>query len=69
MYAPKKYGTLRFCVEYTRINTIMFRDVYPILKMNKSIDNRFDAKVFSNLDAKSVYQQILIILKNWDETK
>ena len=68
VFAPKKDGTLRFCVDYRRLNAMTVRDAYPIPRMDECIESLGDAKVFSTLDANSGYWQILIAPKDRDKT-
>ena len=60
MFALRKDGTLRLCVDHRRLNTLKVRHAYPIPRMGKLISNLRDMKVFSNLDANSGYWQISI---------
>ena len=60
VFAPKKDGTLRFCVDYRRLNAVTLRDSYPIPRMDECIDSLGDAKIFSTLDCNSGYWQIEI---------
>jgi len=52
---PKPDGTMRFCVDYLRLNEVTVRDVYPLPRMDDCIDFLGDAKVFSTLDCNSGY--------------
>jgi len=47
---PKPDGTVRFCVDFRRLNEVTVRDVYPLPRMDDCIDFLGDAKVFSTLD-------------------
>ena len=58
VFAPKKDGSLRFCVDYRRLNAETVRDSYPIPRMDECIDSLGDAQLFSTLDANSGYWQI-----------
>lgn len=53
VFSLKKYGTLRFCVDYHHFNAMTVRDTYPIPMMNQYIDSLSDAVVFTTLDANS----------------
>ena len=48
--APKKDGTLRFCVDYRRLNAMSVRDSYPLPRMDECIDSLGEANVFTTLD-------------------
>ena len=68
VFAPKKDGTLRFCVDYRRLNATTVGDAYPIPRMDECIDSLEDARVLSTLDANSRYGQIPIAPKDQDKT-
>jgi Reverse transcriptase (RNA-dependent DNA polymerase) len=55
---PKPGGTLRFCVDYRRLNMITVPDTYPLPRMDECIDSLGDAVVFTTLDCNSGYWQI-----------
>jgi hypothetical protein len=55
---PKSDGSLRFCIDYRRLNAITVRDSYPLPRMDECIDSLGDAKIFSTLDCNSGYWQI-----------
>ena len=56
--APKKDGTLRFCVDYRRLNAVTIPDTYPLPRMDDCIDSLGDATIFTTLDANSGYWQL-----------
>ena len=55
---PKPNGTLRFCVDYRRLNAITVRDTYPLPRMDECIDFLGEANVFTTLDCNSGYWRI-----------
>ena len=60
VFVPKPDGTMRFCVDYRRLNAMTIRDSYPIPRMDECIESLGYAKIFSNLDANCGYWQIEI---------
>ena len=58
VFAPKKDGSLRFCIDYRRLNAVTIRDSYPIPRMDECIDSLGDTQVFSTLDCNSGYWQL-----------
>ena len=57
---PKTDGSLRFCVDYQRLNALTVRDTYPIPRMDECLDTLGEAKVFPTLDCNSRYWQITV---------
>ena len=66
--APKSDGTLRFCVDFRKLNEMTVRDTYPLPRMDDCIDSLGDATVFSTLDANWGYWQVNIAPRDWDKT-
>lgn len=56
--APKSDGTLRFCVDYRRLNSVTIKDRYPLPRMEDCLDSLGDAKYFSTLDCNWGFWQI-----------
>jgi len=65
---PKPDGTMRFCVDYRRLNEGKVRNVYPLPRMDDFIDVLGDAEVFSTLVCNSGYWQIPVADEDRDKT-
>ncbi|CAF3331006.1 unnamed protein product [Rotaria socialis] len=55
---PKKDGSLRFCVDFRQLNSATVRDVYPIPRIDDTLDQLQNAKYFTSMDLKSGFWQI-----------
>ena len=65
---PKPDGSMRFCVDYRRLNALTIRDSYPLPRMDECIDSLGDAQLFSTLDCNSGYWQIPVEPSDRDKT-
>ncbi|GBO40045.1 Transposon Ty3-I Gag-Pol polyprotein [Araneus ventricosus] len=54
----KKDGNWRFCVDYRRLNKITKRDVYPLSRIDDTLDCLSKAEYFSSMDLYTGYWQI-----------
>ena len=56
--APKKNGSLRFCIDYRKLNAVSIRDAYPIPRVDDTLDALGEAKFISTIDLRSGYWQV-----------
>lgn len=54
----KKDNSWRFCVDYRRLNKITKKDVYPLPRIDDTLDCLQGSKFFSSMDLSSGYWQI-----------
>lgn len=66
--APKADGSLRFCVDYRKVNELSLRDSYPIPRMDECIDSFGDANIFTTLDANCGFWQVPVAKEDIPKT-
>ena len=67
LFAPKKDGSLRLCVDYRKLNDITIKNRYPLPNIGELQDRLGKAKVFTKLDLRGAYN--LIRMKEGEEWK
>ena len=63
-----KDNTLRFCVDYQRLNAVTRKDVFPIPRIDDLLDQLKGKKAFSTLDVKCGYWQIKVMEESREKT-
>ena len=54
----KKDGSLRFCIDYRKVNTIIRKDTYPLPRVDDTLDTLSGSRWFTTLDLVSGYWQV-----------
>ena len=67
LFARKKDGSLRLCVDYRRLNDLTVKNVYPLPLIHEMLDRICGSQIFSKLDLKDAYW--LIRIRDGDEWK
>lgn len=60
LFAKKKDGSLRMCVDYRALIEVTKKARYPIPRMDKVLEQTNKASIFSKIDLKSGYHQLLL---------
>ena len=67
VFAKKKDGSLRLCVDYRGLNKITRKNRYPLPRIDELLDRLSRASIFSKIDLKSGYN--LVRIADGDEWK
>jgi hypothetical protein len=59
-FVRKKYGTLRFFIDFRQLNKVIVKNKYPLLRIDDLFDQLKDANIFSKIDLRSRYHQVRI---------
>ena len=58
VFARKKDGSIRFCIDYRNLNNVTVRNRYPLPLIPELTDRLTGASIFSKLDVRQAYHRI-----------
>ena len=64
----KKDGTLRFCIDYCKVNAVTRKDAYPLPRVDDALDALASCKWFTTLDLLSGYWQVEVDPRDREKT-
>ena len=64
----KKDGSVRWCVDYRKLNQVSVKDAYPIPKIDQCLDTLSGSSLFSTLDLMWGYHQIEVAPEDRSKT-
>jgi len=67
LFAKKKDGGLRLCVDYSALNLATVKNRYPLPLISEMLDHVREARIFTKLDLSGAYN--IIRIKQGDEYK
>jgi hypothetical protein len=64
----KKDGSMRFYIDYRMLNDITKKDVYPLPRIDETMESMHGSRRFSSLDMHAGYWQVPMAAKDQDKT-
>jgi len=66
--ARRKDGQYRFCVDYRAVNSVTYKDTYPLPHIDMCLDSLGGASWFSTLDLRAGYHNVPVHPDDRDKT-
>jgi hypothetical protein len=60
LFSNKKDGTLRLCIDFRQQNKVIVKKKYPFLRIDYLFDQLKGENIFSKIDLRSRYHQVII---------
>jgi hypothetical protein len=60
LFVKKKYGTLRLCIDFQKLNKCTIKNKYPLPRIDDLFDQLRGEKIFSKIDLRAGYHQVRI---------
>jgi hypothetical protein len=60
LFMKKKDSSLRFCINYQKLNNLTYKNQYLLLLINKTLAYITKAKIFTKLDIQQTFYRICI---------
>jgi hypothetical protein len=58
LLVPKANGTMRFTIDYRKLNKVTKRDQYPMVRVDDLLDGLQSSKIFTTIDLYAGYHQV-----------
>src|SRR3954462_13363495 len=68
LFAKKKDGSLRLCIDYRKLNAVTVTNKYPMPRIDDLFDQLKGAKCFSKIDLRTGYHQLRVREKDTEKT-
>ena len=56
----KKYGSLRLCIDYKKLNRVTIRNQYPLPRIDELFDQLQGSRVYFKIDLRSGYHKLRV---------
>src|SRR3954462_8080422 len=60
LFAKKKDGTMRLCIDYRKLNAVTVKNKYPMPRINDLFDQLGEARYFLKIDLRIGYHQVRV---------